>query len=155
MSTTNNCDFEPRPPSSRDKSGRGEGKRRRSNKKKRDRGTGERPHRYPTRLELEGGRKKADLKRKLGGLRAAEEQTRRRFEEVKLAGRLESLVTESDHQVEEAATAGCGDQTESLSATSTGELVSVARRCDDAIVAAVLALYSNKLHVTFSPRSRR
>ena len=140
MSTTNNCDFEPRPPSSRGKSGR---KRRRSNKNKRDRGTEERPHRYPTRLELEGGRKKADLERKLGELRAAEEQTRRRYEEVKLAGRLESQVTESDHQVEEAATAGCGDQTESLPATSTGELVSVARRCDDAIVAAVLALVTS------------
>lgn len=82
-SSTAKYDAEPRPSSSGG-SGRKDAKRRRASKKKNRRSDNNKPHRYPTRRELEG-KNHANLERKLQEVRAAEERTRRRYGQLKLA----------------------------------------------------------------------
>ena len=99
MSST---DAEPRPFSSR---ARGDSKRRRSSKKNRNK-----PHRYPTRRELEG-KNHAKLEKELQEVRAAEERTQRRYEVLKRAGTLDGEDgADRTSDLEIATAASCADQ---------------------------------------------
>ena len=101
--STAKCDIEPRPPSSRGRSARvggGDAKRRRASSKKKNR-RNDKPHRYPTRRELEG-KNYAYLERRLEEVRAAEERTLRRYAQVQRAGRTDG---EDDSELDGASTA--------------------------------------------------
>ena len=105
MSSTDKYDAETRPFSSR---ARGDAKRRRSSKKNRK--SDNKLHRYPTRRELEG-KNHAKLEEKLQEVRAAEERTQRRYEQLKRAGTLDGEDggdRTSDLEIATAAT--CADQ---------------------------------------------